>query len=286
MTHQHAYASVGAGGALPPPCDRINATESQRKATVMFTRAITRRPGEDLAAGLTNSRLGPPSYETAKKQHDRYIETLAFLGLDVIVLEPLPGYPDAYFVEDTAVVAPDVAVITIPGAQSRRGETKEIEPVLAEYRRIEHIRPPGLLDGGDVLMVGTHFLIGISGRTNAEGAAQLGAILEEHGHTWTMVPVLRGLHLRSNVGFVGADVLLVNEDHARLDALKRYEKIVVDNAELYAANTLLVNTRLIMPAGFPKTRRMIEATGLEIIELDISEMRKMDGGLSCMSLRF
>jgi len=252
----------------------------------MFTRAITRRPGENLAAGLTGSRLGPPSYGTAKEQHDRYVETLVSLGLDVIVLEPLPGHPDAYFVEDTAVVAPDVAVITIPGAESRRGETEAIEPVLAEYRRIERIRPPGLLDGGDVLMVGTHFLVGISGRTNAEGAAQLGAVLEEHGYTWTTVPVLRGLHLKSNVGFIGSDVLLVSEGYARLDALKRYEKIVADNAEPYAANTLLINDRLIMPAGFPKTRRMLEATGLEIIELDISEMRKMDGGLSCMSLRF
>jgi dimethylargininase len=251
----------------------------------MYTRAITRRPGENLAQGLTSSRLGKPDYELAMEQHESYVQALRSLGLDVIVLDPLPDHPDAYFVEDTAVITPDVAVITIPGAESRRGETDAIEPVLAQYRTVVRMEPPGVLEGGDVLMVGTHFLIGISGRTNEEGATQLGRILEKLGYTWTALPVLGDLHLKSGVSCIGPDRLLVNEKLAELDALKGYDKIIVEDRERYAANTLLINDRLIVSKGFPKTKRKLRAAGFEIIELDISEMRKMDGGLSCMSLR-
>jgi len=252
----------------------------------MFTHAITRKPGDNFATGLTTSSLGSPDYGLMKHQHETYVETLRSLGLKVIELEALPDYPDAHFVEDAAVVTPRVGIITRPGAVARRGEEETIAPVLAGYRKIEQIRPPGTLDGGDVLAVDNHFFIGISHRTNHEGANQLGRILQEHGHTWTPVPVEAGLHLKSGVNDLGDGTLIITRPFADLECFAPYRKWVLDPDEAYAGNTLLINGALIMPAGFPKTKKKIEAMKREIIELDVSEARKMDGGLTCMSLRF
>lgn len=252
----------------------------------MFTHAITRTPGQNLAQGLTTAHLGAPSYELALRQHQSYVETLRSLGLHVIVLDAEPGYPDGHFVEDTAVVTPEVAVITHPGAPARRGEEESIEPVLARYRQTVRIQPPGTLDGGDVLVVGTHVFVGLTDRTNPIGARQLGCILEEHGYAWTAVPVAKGLHLKSSVNHVGGETLLVTKAFADRQEFEGYPKIVVDRGEEYAANTLWVNDHLIVPQGFPGTREKLEATSLAIVELDVSEMRKMDGGLTCLSLRF
>jgi dimethylargininase len=251
-----------------------------------FIHAIVRRPGENFAQGLTTSRLGTPSYELMIKQHDAYIKTLRALGLEVIVLDPQPDYPDAYFVEDTAVVTPDAAIITNPGAETRRGEEDTIEPVLARYRITLRIGAPGTLDGGDVLMVGTHFFVGISERTNKEGAEQLGSILAEFGNTWTAIPVEASLHLKSSVTYVGKNTLLLTKEFEDHHEFKGYDRVVLDSAEEYAGNSLLINDCLIMPKGFPGTRKRLEALGLEVIELDMSEVRKMDGGLTCLSLRF
>ncbi len=253
---------------------------------MMFTHAITRKPGTDFASGLTSSKLGPPDYQLMIEQHTAYVNTLTLLGLAVIELEPLPGYPDAYFVEDTAIVTPDVAVITRPGARSRRGEEKTIEPVLAQYRRVERIHAPGSVDGGDVLAMEGHFLIGISHRTNKQGAQQLGRILEKYGNTWSSVPVKAGLHLKSSINYLGNNTILVTREFSDLSLPEGYEKIMVDDGDEYAANTLALNGTIIMPAGFPKTRKKLDEAGYEIIELDVSETRKMDGGLTCMSLRF
>lgn len=252
----------------------------------MFKYAITRKPGQDFAHGITTSNLGTPSYELLLEQHSAYIETLRSLGLDVIVLDPLLDYPDAYFVEDIAVVTPDVAIITNPGAESRRGEADTIESILAEYRETLRIQAPGTVDGGDVLMVGTHFFIGISDRTNRTGAEQLTSILEAYGNALTVVSVHSGLHLKSSVNYVGQNTLLTTEGYADVDQFREYDKIVVDKSEKYAANTVLIDNSLIIPKGFPKTRERLLTLDLNIIELDVSEMRKMDGGLTCMSVRF
>jgi len=251
-----------------------------------FTHAITRKPGENFAQGLTTSNLGMPDYHLILKQHNAYVESLISIGLDVTVLDPQPEFPDSHFVEDTAVVTPDIAVITRPGAATRQGEGDTIAPVLARYRRTAYIQPPGTLDGGDVLMVSKHFFIGISERTNRYGAEQLGKILEDYGNTWETVAVGERLHFKSSVNYVGKDTLLVAEEFAGLDALKDYTQIIVDGTEVYAANTLWVNDRLLIPKGFPKTKKKLESLELEIIELDVSEMRKMDGGLTCLSIRF
>lgn len=238
-----------------------------------------------MALGLTTSDLGPPDYDLALEQHVRYVKTLESLGIEVTVLSPLPDYPDAHFVEDTAVVTPHIAVITNPGAESRRGERDAIEPVLAEHRSTVRVEPPGTLDGGDVLEVGTEYFIGISSRTNREGAEQLGRIIEGYGNCWCAIDVRDGLHLKSSVSYIGRGTLLATESLADACQFRKFEKIVVEGSESCAASSLLINGRLMIASGFPGTKARLETKGFHPIEIDISEMRKMDGGLTCLSIR-
>ncbi|VVS95173.1 amidinotransferase [Desulfoluna spongiiphila] len=252
----------------------------------MFQKAIVRIPCRNFAKGITTQSLGAPDYDTMLAQHTTYTETLKSLGLTVEVLEAEEAYPDAHFVEDTAVVFPEAAVITNPGADARKGEEVTIEKALAAHRPIEKITAPGTVDGGDILMVGRHFFIGVSDRTNDEGAAQLGAIVTRHGYTWSAVPVAAGLHFKSSVNYVGKNTLLVTETFQDRSELEGYTLLVLDPEEEYAGNTLLINDTLIMPKGYPKTRAKLEALELPIVEIDTSETRKMDGGLTCLSLRF
>ena len=253
----------------------------------MFTHAIARKPGADFASGLTTSKdPEKPDYARILQQHAAYVATLRDIGLEVVTMEPLPDHPDAYFVEDAAVVIPDIAVITNPGADSRKGETDSICRMMSQFRDVRYIQAPGTVDGGDVLMVEKHFFIGISERTNPVGAQQLGTILEEFGNTWVTVPVGAGLHFKSSVNYIGRDTLLVTHDFANHSLLKGYRQIMVAPDENYAANTLFVNDHIIVPAGFPNTQRQLEKLEFTIVELDVSEVRKMDGGLTCMSLRF
>lgn len=251
-----------------------------------FSRALVRVPGSDAGDGLTTAGLGRPDMSRLLAQHAAYVEALHFLGLEVTVLPASPGYPDAYFVEDAAVVTPEVAVLTRPGAPSRRGEVLAIEPALAAHKLIARIEPPGTLDGGDVLFAGGRFFIGLTDRTNESGAGQLGRIVEAHGHPWTAVPVGSGLHLKSSVNTLGGTNLAVTPEFSTRDEFRGYELIVLDPGEEYAANVLWINGTLLIPAGFPRSREKYERLGLPILEIETSEMRKMDGGLTCLSLRF
>jgi dimethylargininase len=219
-------------------------------------------------------------------QHSAYVNTLRVLGLTVVELEALPGYPDAYFVEDVAVVVPEVAVITRPGTAARLGEEASMAPVLAQYRPLARIEAPGTLDGGDVLLVGNRCFVGVSERTNEAGADQLAQILAKYGYECTAVPVAAGLHFKSSVNWVGEKTLLVTADFAGRPELDGYEKIVVPEGEETAANVLWVNGRLLIAQGYPQTKQKLLDWGADIIELDTSEAAKMDGGLTCMSLRF
>jgi dimethylargininase len=251
----------------------------------MFTTAITRTPPENFAQGITTSTLGKPDYSLVLQQHQPYIHTLQSLGLNVVNLEPLPGFPDSYFVEDVAVVIPEVAIITNPGAPARNGEVAYIDSTLKNYRKIERIQSPGTMDGGDVLLVEKRFFIGISERTNPAGIDQFAKIVAKFGYETVPVPVAKGLHFKSSVNAAG-NILLVCEDFAKREEIKDYQKILIPPGEEYAANTLWVNGTLITPAGYPATRKLLDALGMPVIELDVSEVCKMDGGLTCMSLRF
>lgn len=251
----------------------------------MFSHAITRVPGPDYPQGLTTSTLPAPDLDLALAQHEAYVRRLESLGLTVETLPAAPGFPDACFVEDTAVVVREVAVVSRPGAPSRRGETESMVEPLSAHRPLVRIEAPGTLDGGDILQVGRSFFIGVSDRTNEEGARQLAAILGAHGYESRVIPVAAGLHLKSSLNFVGRDTMLVTADFAGHPAIEGYRQIVCPGGEEYAANTLLVNGTLIMPSGYARTRSLLEALGLPIVELDTSEYRKMDGGLTCLSLR-
>ena len=256
----------------------------------MFKKAIVRRPGANFAAGLTSVDLGAPDLNRALEQHDAYCKALESCGLDLIRLAPDEEHPDSTFVEDTAVLTPRGAVITRPGAASRLGEITSIEPVLREhFANIEFIREPGKVDGGDVCDAGEHFFIGISERTNPEGAGQLARVLESFGYSSSLIDI-RGtsniLHLKSGLAYLDGKRLVIIEAFKDFEEFSGYEIILVNKAEEYAANCLRVNDKMLVAAGFDDTNRKLEQLGYQTITLEMSEFQKMDGGLSCLSLRF
>lgn len=248
------------------------------------TKAIVRRPGRNFVNGITTSNLGRPDLRKAIRQHEAYCRVLQRCGLDVTVLEADERYPDGCFVEDTAIMTGEVAIITRPGAASRRGEEKEIAMVVSKYRKVENIDAPGTLDGGDVLRVENHFFIGISGRTNREGAGQLSAILMKYGYTSSELEVKDGLHLKSGIAFLGNGNFISVAAFSNILISGNF--IIVDEDESYSANCLKVNDYLLIPEGFPESKKSIAKLGYNIIGLDVSEFRKMDGGLTCLSLVF
>jgi dimethylargininase len=256
----------------------------------MFTRALVRPPTPNFADGLTEAGLGAPDVERALAQHARYREALAACGLSVSELPPEPGHPDATFVEDTAIVTDRCAVLTRPGAPSRRGEVGSVRAALeATGRPLEEIAAPGTVDGGDVCEADGHFLVGVGGRTSEEGGRQLAAALARHGHTAELVDV-RGvpgiLHLKSGLTYLGEGRMAAIADFAAHPALARFEVVPVPSGEEYAANCLRLNARLLVASGFPGLAEALEARGFSLLPLDMSEFRRMDGALTCLSLRF
>ena len=252
----------------------------------MLRYALVRTPAPTLARGITSAALGTPDVALCLQQHDAYVAALGDLGLQVTVLDADRAFPDGHFVEDPAVVTPELAIITRPGASARRGEAAALEPLLNEHRPLRRIAAPGTVDGGDVLILGKRCFVGLSQRTNQSGGEQLEAVLRPFGYTTVAVAVSAGLHLKSGVNAIGAEKLLVNASLAEHPALDGLDKLVVPGSEAYAANTLWINDTLLMPAGFPHTAEMLRSGGYPVIELEVSEMRKMDGGLTCLSLRF
>lgn len=253
----------------------------------MFSHAIVRRPARNLVKGITTGGLGQPDYELALKQHDAYIDALRRCGLAVSVMDADEDYADGMFVEDTALVMPGVAVITRPGAASRQGETDSIKKQLAQFfGQIEVIEAPGTVDGGDIMMVGRHFFVGLSERTNETGAGQMIEYLNKHGYDGSTIPVGEGLHFKSSISYLENNHIIVTSELAGNSELAKFNAIEVDESASYSANSVWVNGHVLVPAGFDETSRSIAALGYEVIELDMSEFRKLDGGLSCLSLRF
>ena len=253
----------------------------------MFKNVIVRRPCRAVIDGISTANLGKPDYELALKQHDNYIETLKKCGVEVTVLEADERYPDSTFVEDPAIVTKKCAIITNPGAATRKGEQTEIEEVLKKfYNNIEHITDPGTVEGGDIMMVGDHFYIGLSQRTNEEGAKQLIAILEKYGFSASIVPLRKVLHLKTGLAFLENNNLLAAGEFIESPEFKAFNKIIIDEDESYSANCIWVNGHVLVPAGYESTQRKIEALGYKVEVVDTSEFRKIDGGLSCLSLRF
>lgn len=253
----------------------------------MFKNAIVRKPCPEIINGLTSVSLGKPDYNKALDQHAGYVEALRSCGLNVKVLEADSQFPDSVFVEDVALCTSECAIVTNPGAPSRNDEKLEMNAVLKSfYKHIEAIEAPGTLDAGDVMMVGKHFYIGISERTNGQGAEQLISYLERYGMTGSMVPLKEMLHLKSGLSYLEQNHLLITGEFINHSAFADFQKIKVDPDESYAANSLWVNSTVLVPAGFPRTLAKIKQAGYHTLILDVSEFRKLDGGLSCLSLRF
>lgn len=256
----------------------------------MFTRAIVRLPSANFAAGLTTVDLGKPDYFEALAQHEKYCEALRQCGLAVTVLPANDLYPDSTFVEDTAVLTERCAIITRPGAESRLGEIDSIsEELQSMFPEIRSIEAPGTVDGGDICEVDDHFFIGISARTNEEGASHLAEILTSFDYTSETVDVRNVetiLHLKSGLAYVGENQLVVLDELANRSQFRGYELIRVDPAEGYAANCVLINDSVLVAAGYPSFTRQLDDRGLRTIAIEMSEFEKMDGGLSCLSLRF
>lgn len=252
----------------------------------MFKNAITRTPCLHYSEGITTANLGSPDFQLVLRQHEEYVRALQLCGLDVEVLPADESFPDSCFVEDTAVIIPEAAIITNPGAPSRRGEINSIQPVLARYKKLEFIQAPGTLEGGDVLQVNRHFYIGLTERTNEAGAWQLGSILQQYGYTFTLITMNAALHLKTVVNYIGNNFLLASSELAAHPAFSAYNKIIVDTNDLYAANCLLINEKLIMPAAFNTVKSLLQQAGFDPIEIPMTEFEKMDGGLTCLSLRY
>lgn len=253
----------------------------------MFKNAIVRKPCPELTRGLSSASLGTPDYNKALEQHSHYVDALRVCGMEVMVLEADSRFPDSVFVEDVALCTSEFAIVTNPGAPSRNGEKIEMKAHLQSfYTQVESIEAPGTLDAGDVMMVGRHFYIGISQRSNTHGAEQLIAILERFGMTRTMVPLKNMLHLKTGLSYLEQNRLLISGEFISNPTFDGFQKIEVDPEESYAANSLWLNSRVLVPAGFPRTLEKIERAGYHTIVLDLSEFQKLDGGLSCLSLRF
>lgn len=255
-----------------------------------FNHVIVRRPCKAMVEGITSGLYpGKPDYALALKEHDAYIEALKQCDVDVTVLEADERYPDSCFVEDPALITSKCAIITNPGAASRNGEKNEIIGAIRKFfddDHIEYIQDPGTLEGGDVMMVGDHFYVGRSARTNEEGIRQLTEILAKYGLTCSEVALEKVLHLKTGVNYLENNNMLVSGEFVTKPDFEPYHRVEIPEEEAYAANCIWVNDTVIVPEGYPAVLKAVQDMGYRTLVVDTSEFRKLDGGLSCLSLRF
>jgi len=252
----------------------------------MFTTAIVRKPGAEIVNGITTATLGKPNFENAQKQHELYIAALRTCGLKVHVLEADNRFPDSTFIEDVAVYTPYCGIVTNPGTHSRCGERDAMPLVLSGfYKNVHEITSPGTLDAGVVMMVESDYYIGLSERTNEEGADQLIRILRKYNLNGITVKIDKMLHLKKGLSYLENNILLISNLFITDKTFDKFNKILIDDNEAYSANSLWINGTALVPEGYPRTLEKITQAGYKTLIVDISEFRKLDGGLSCLSLR-
>jgi dimethylargininase len=256
----------------------------------VFTKAIVRTPGSNFDAGLTTADFGAPRLDLVLEQHQRYCQALVDCGLTLTTLEADLRFPDSTFVEDTAILTARGAVLTRPGAASREGEVDAIRGAVLEFFPAPlTIEAPGTVDGGDICEAEEHFFIGLSHRTNEDGALQLAGHFASLGYTSSTIDVRSMttiLHLKSGIAYIGENILVVMEEMAQNEQFHGFDLIPISAEESYAANCVRVNDRIFVAAGFPQLAADLRALGFDPLALEMSEFQKMDGGLSCLSLRF
>ena len=231
---------------------------------------------------LTHLAREPIDYARAQEQHVEYERALARLGCTIERLAVEPKNPDSVFVEDTAIVLPEIAIITRPGAKSRRGEIDSVAAALRHFRSLAAIEAPATIDGGDVLRIDKRIFVGISGRTNHDAIRQLREIVEAFGYAIEPVPVSGALHLKSAVTQVGDRAVLLNREW--IDATCFFDYDVIDAVEPFAANALFIAGRVVVASAFPRTRERLEQRGFAVEAIDASELAKAEGGLTCCSI--
>ena len=250
---------------------------------IAITRAVSRSLGE-----CELSYLGRVSIDVdrAAGQHEVYCRALASLGCEVIALAAEHELPDAVFVEDIAIVLDGLAVVTRPGAPSRRREVASVVRELGRHRTLATIEPPGTVDGGDVLTIDRTIYVGASARTNADGIAQLRRIAGTAGYTVQAVPIRGCLHLKSAVTEVADGTVLINPEWVDRIAFAPFGQIEIDRDEPHAANAICIGDSVVYPASFPKTLRRLESAGIRPTLVDMSELQKAEGAVTCCSLVF
>jgi len=256
----------------------------------LFRNAIVRIPGSNFAEGLTTAGLGAPQYDKVLRQHSCYRQALEECGLTITILDADLRYPDSTFVEDTSVLTSHRAILTRPAASGREGEVGAIrETIGGFFPAMAEIQAPGTLEGGDICAAEDHFFLGLSHRTNEEGVRQLAVYLAGQGYTSSVIDI-RGmagiLHLKSGISYIGNNTLVAVEEMAANELFRNYEMIRVPLQESYAANCVRVNERVLAAAGYPHFTAELAGRGFLPLVLEMSEFQKMDGGLSCLSLRF
>jgi dimethylargininase len=254
--------------------------------------ALTR----DVSPTLGNCELSyveraPIDIERARHQHEAYRRALDACGCRVIALPAEPGLPDAVFVEDVALVFDEIAISTRPGAESRRGEVASVARELARFRDVRSIEAPGTIDGGDVLRIGRAIYVGASNRSNPQAVEQLRALVDEdalgaNAYTVERVPIRGCLHLKSAVTLVADGVVLVNPDWVDIAAFASFRRIEIDPDEPHAANALRIGARVIYPSTFPRTARRLADAGIALETVDVSELQKAEGAVTCCSIVF
>lgn len=258
-----------------------------------FTHALCRAPSKSSIQGLRAIDMGAPDFALFQQHHKDYIAALRSTGAEVTVLEPLEAYPDSVFVEDTALCLPEGAIIMRPGAPTRFGEAAAIAPDLQQcYGQehagtVHHLEGSGFIEGGDILVTEREILIGKSARTNAAGVAALRTIVEHWGYTVRELQTPPDvLHFKTDCSLLDEETILSTKRLAASGCFEGYKLIYTAEGEEAAANTIRFNDRVLMPAGFPRTKASLDAAGYNVLEIGNSEAAKLDGGMSCLSLRF
>lgn len=249
--------------------------------TIAITRKISPRFNE---CEVTHIERTPIDLDVARAQHEEYVNALASLGCQVIELPEEPDLPDSVFVEDTAFILPEVAVITRPGADSRKPETESIIRALSPHRPLVRVTEPGTVDGGDVLVLGKNIYIGISTRSNDSAVRQLQELLAKYGYEVTAVEMHDCLHLKTALTKVDDKTLLINPNWVDTSHFKGFDWIEVDPSEPFAANCLPVGDGIIFPTAFPKTKQRLEQKGYKIQAVNVAELAKAEGAVTCCSL--
>lgn len=253
-----------------------------------FSHAICREPGHSIINGLRAVNVGSPNIELFRTHHKEYVTALKTTGADVQVLTELEEYPDSVFVEDAALCLPELAIVMRPGAPSRLGEAQEIAPYLKKiYRNVRTIVGRGFIEGGDILVTEREILVGRSARTNSDGVSELQSIVGDYGYKLREVHTPPSvLHFKTDCSLLDEETILSTKRLARSGCFSGYKVLYTEDGEEASANSIRFNDLLIMPKGFDKTADMLVRAGYNICQIGNSEAEKLDGGMSCLSLRF